>query len=110
MSIIWRPDTCECILEYNGSNEPANFIKAFAQCPFHAGDAQGQTAHGENVFKNVAVTKVVETVTKLKPEDVEWSYDAQRKLKLVIPGINATEKTAIETEMAKLGTVDVETK
>lgn len=37
--MIWKPDVCEypyCELEFNGSNEPANFIRALWKCQAHS--------------------------------------------------------------------------
>ena len=51
--MIWRPDTCECVLEYTGVPFDNNsFVRAHKTCPKHTSDPQ--QAHRDNQAINIA--------------------------------------------------------
>ena len=103
--MIWKPDTCECELEYNGQNSPANFVRAIKLCPFHK-EIEHPIVLGENQTKNKAMSelgKIPALTSKILDENgqmvdvldrtkVRWSYDANRELQIELPTLNAVDK------------------
>jgi hypothetical protein len=102
----WRPDTCSCVLEYNGSNEKANLAKVVNLCPSHA---NADEAHDDNILKNRAVGKVHEAVVakdpSVGPEEISWRFDRNRQLFLKVPSrttLNVAERVLVQTELTQL--------
>lgn len=112
--MIWKPDTCDCVLEYNGSNDPANFIGG-TLCAFHQNDADSSKVLGENVTKNKALGELAKEpklqkdafidgkLEKVLNESlVSWSFDANRELVIDTPTLTGAEKTKALSDLTKI--------
>lgn len=114
--MIWKPDTCTCVLEYNGTNSPANFVRAINRCADHAADVDSSMIVTENVSKNqvldklAAVQKLQRTVTdakgaqsiELDDTKIAWSFDKNRNLVIDAPDLTPLEKVAVLVELKKV--------
>lgn len=119
----WRPDTCECVIEYqwddtvdedNRTHAVSSIIQA---CEFHS-SAKNQAAHfaevvTENQKKNQVYGVIMEgsttatkdelnkdgSTTKVFKEGKEfaWSFDEERNLVVELKGFTAQEKTEAAT-------------
>lgn len=89
--MTWKPDTCECGLEYNGTNSPENFVKAIHLCAFHQNDADSSLVMSENITKNNTEGLIIQNFPALCDVDkkgnpilkegvFQWSFDANREL------------------------------
>lgn len=97
--MIWRPDTCKCSLECQ-STRPDNLEAYQGFCPHHEAvewlivnqcdihvnlglqkDTHYDTVLKENRLKNRAVN-LIEKETGVKAQDVEFSFDEGRSLKI----------------------------
>lgn len=87
MGMIWRPDTCECVIEYVSTNEDADFQQVNNHCSEHQG-LTGVEIHAavlaENRLKNVSVNEVAK-LTGASPEEIKYTFDPQRKLSIEAP-------------------------
>lgn len=112
--MIWKPDTCDCVLEYNGSNDPANFIGG-TLCAFHQADADSSKVLVENTTKNKALgelskepklqkdTFVDGKLEKVLDESlVSWSFDENRELVLGIPSLTLAENTKLLGDLSAI--------
>lgn len=115
--MIWRPDTCGCVLEYSDDgrgNVPENLVRVLRACPAHpvlsahAVMAENQTKNytlGQLALRAPALTRRV-TDASGQPGDVideskvAWRFDAQRQLVIDAPSLTAAEKAALETALA----------
>lgn len=124
----WSPDTCGCILEYEWNDtQPADtrvhsFKNAIHLCEYHLPFAimkekplLGQGAYdeviSENTRKNVVFADVQILFPSLMPENYNWSFDTQRKLKVGFLGISiisAQKKSLQDAFDAKFGKNKVE--
>lgn len=103
--MIWKPDTCECKLEYNGENIPANFVSG-EFCAFHKNETDSSYVCEENTRKNRVMSELSKdpklTKNVLLPDGtfekridddvVKWSFDANRELEIDIPNFTPLEK------------------
>jgi hypothetical protein len=100
--MIWKPDTCDCVLEYNGTNSPQNFTRANRLCAAHA---TADAAFADNLLKNHAINTVETLVPGVKADEVAWRFDAQRKVIVTLPArvtLLQASRVALETELAKV--------
>ena len=42
--MIWEPDTCNCRIEYNGTNSTENVMEVLRVCPKHMGLSHKEVA------------------------------------------------------------------
>lgn len=117
----WKPDTCECIIEYSWNDAENENIRTYTvhnisrSCFAHVNLADKiqhyEIVKNENTRKNIIfgeilknVSTVVEEITqedgtrikKLKPGlKYEWSFNADRKLIIDLVGFTLTEKNTI---------------
>lgn len=64
MTVRWRPDTCECVLEYDGiENDEHVNLKVITACKAHA------DIHSPNNYENIYRTRVLD----IDEEDIEGS-------------------------------------
>lgn len=120
---LWKPDTCDCEIEYEWDDEEKEDVRRHTvsriikACPAHSGakdaaqnfeivleeNQRKNILYGE-IIKNVTTaTKEITTpdgkaVTKLKEGYAfKWNFDAERKLVIDLVGFNAQEKSAVQT-------------
>lgn len=85
---VWSPDTCGCKMTYEWDSELSEDERVHTPvgaelCEFHS---QHDVTNGytvvveENQNKNKVLGEIVKAIPSLKPEDIEWSFDADRKL------------------------------
>ena len=86
----WSPDTCDCILEFSfdpslsadlRTHTATSVIKACLYHPQGTPTVHMDTVQTENILKNVAVI-AASGVLVVKPEEVVWLFDIDRKLVL----------------------------
>ena len=112
--MIWKPDTCKCVLEYNGSNDPANFTGG-TLCPFHQTDSDSSKVLEENTRKNKALGELAKEpklqkdafiegkIEKVLDESlVSWSFDENRELIIDVPTLTLAEKTKVLGDLSKI--------
>lgn len=121
---VHRPDSCECVLVYSWDNSvpveqrvhtpvasaPTNDGGTVEPipCEFHS-DMKDHVEHynavlAENQRKNKAITAVVETFADIKAEDVQYSFDDNRRLSISCPKLLDVQlKTAQDAIEAAIG-------
>lgn len=105
--MIWRPDTCGCVLEYSGRNDvPANFVRAIVACPAHPA-AQGETVLVENQIRQQMMEQIVRRAPQLATlggvvdeSKVSFSFDANRDLVISASSLTTAEKLALRAALA----------
>jgi hypothetical protein len=112
----WRPDTCECEIEYewddNGVDEnKVHTLKKFNKvCQAHSSNQSGYgSVLTENQNKNKGVTKIVELLN-LKEEDAQkvlWKIDKDTRevsynFSELVNKPTALQKAALQTELTKI--------
>src|SRR3972149_6923169 len=104
-STTWRPDTCECVLEYSWDDATSEASRAHSlarivsSCPAHsllAGANLYNAVVSENQQKNRTYDIAAALLTSLTPESWLWYYDSERVLQVVIPGLTALRKTQLQ--------------
>jgi hypothetical protein len=102
----WRPDTCECVLEYSWDDVTSeasrahSFVKVVSFCPAHsllAGVNLFDAVVGENLRKNRTFDMAVLQVAALTPEGWAWSYDSARVLQVAIPNLTGQKKNQLQS-------------
>lgn len=100
--MIWKPDTCDCELEYNGANSPENFVRSIKTCAKHAsvsGQAHAQAVLERNQTKNKADT-IIRNDFPIEPR---WSYDANDKLTFdLAKELNPAQKNVLQSKIDSL--------
>lgn len=110
----WSPDTCECVIEYQWDDTisqeervhtPSNIVKT---CPVHSALPDKEKKYTEvlkeNQTKNKAVGIILEGNPQIGTEDISFSYDPDRTLRLKVNGLDTTKKKSVETEIkSKVG-------
>lgn len=99
MTTRWKPDTCDCILEYDGINEDGSYVNPviIQTCPDHEklGLLAEQKFHRckeDNQFKNRSIAALEELGHN--PEEVGFAYDKDFILTLKLPSrISAAGRT-----------------
>jgi len=103
----WRPDTCDCIFEYEWDDTQSqdarthSFKKAVQLCEHHqtllATKAYDEVI-SENSRKNTVFTLAQEIKSDIALEDYTWSFDKIRKLKVGFLGkLKGAEKAQLKT-------------
>ena len=111
--MIWKPDTCACVLEYNGANTPANFVRAISRCADHSTDA---TTLDDNQLKNRAAQAAAAWVAAQKdpsvvPEDITWRFDAARTCFVKAPArvsLTGQERAALRSAVRQIPRADLD--
>lgn len=119
----WRPDTCECELEYDWDTESDlasrvhTIVKIINACSAHSVETDMIKHYDlvldENGRKNKVYEDILDNVSRLVGEitDVEgntikklkdgtefsWNFNQTRVLEVTLTGINDTERTALQT-------------
>lgn len=85
----WKPDTCNCIIIYewdsdHHENDRYHELHEIEKCQVHYSLKDEEAFHAvisENRRKNTAVNEYV-LLNNLKHEDVDFSFDEERNLKI----------------------------
>lgn len=102
----WRPDTCECVLEYSWDDATSeasrahSFAKVVSSCPAHnslTGANVYEAVVGENQRKNRTSAIAQVQLASLTPEGWLWYYDPSRVLQVVIPNLTAQQKNQLQS-------------
>lgn len=105
-STTWRPDTCECVLEYSWDDATSeasrahSFARIVSPCPAHsllAGANLYNAVVSENQKKNRTYDIAAALLTSLTPESWLWYYDTARVLQVVIPNLTAPQKNQLQS-------------
>ena len=100
----WRPDTCECVLEYSWDDATSeasrahSFVRVVSSCPAHsllAGASLYNAVVSENQKKNRTYDIATVLLVSLTPESWLWYYDTARVLQVVIPNLTASQKNQL---------------
>lgn len=91
MATRWSPDTCKCVLEYDGIAEDGTYINPVIVnlCQdHHALNLPSAQAHfdrtkDDNQFKNQSITALAELGHA--PEEIDFAYDKEFNLTLKLP-------------------------
>jgi len=94
------PDTCECeiyeIVE-NGVIRAEKHPTQTKKCECHEDDDDQHTeVYKENIEKSKAINAVMEAETKLKAEDIRFSFDEDRNLTLIINNTEVQDITILQ--------------
>ena len=68
MTTTWQPDTCVCILEYEGTDIPANFIKYLQRCDLHK-SLTGTTLETAVRSQNTSINAITDLMAKQEDKD-----------------------------------------
>lgn len=112
----WRPDTCECILEYEwDSNEPSEtrahtLVDTPYLCDAHKSSTDKlSVVLEENQRKNKVIKEMLKisdlsTIDSdgnkvLKKGRMSYYFDEYRKLCVTISGLKSSDKTSLESSI-----------
>lgn len=120
----WRPDTCECIIEYEWDDtspleERIHTHKSIIKCEHHATIDDNIEAHekvkNENSSKNKVLGHILENFPEVVEEvtdkdgvitkelkggiKYEWSFDENRELVAGLTGVTAKINTDIKASL-----------
>lgn len=111
----WKPDTCECVLEYSkGGNDPDFFTGFLKKCSIHNSINTPQELHdavlSENQTKNIALGIIFSNCEELMMLDengkkvrddskVSFCFDKDRKLILTANGIELGNKIKSQSDL-----------
>jgi hypothetical protein len=102
----WRPDTCECVLEYSWdditseASRAHSFVRVVSSCPAHsslAGAGLYSAVVDENRRKNRTYDIAEAQTPSLTPESWLWYYDPARVLQVVIPNLTTLQKNQLQS-------------
>ena len=102
----WRPDTCECVLEYSWDDAASeasrvhSFVRVVSFCPAHsllAGVNLYDAVVSENQRKNRTYAIAEALLVSLTPESRLWYYDSARVLQVVIPNLTTLQKNQLQS-------------
>ncbi len=102
----WRPDTCECVLEYSWDNATSeasrahSFVRVVSFCPAHsllAGVSLYNAVVSENQRKNRTYAIAEALLVSLTPESWLRYYDSARVLQVVIPNLTTLQKNQLQS-------------
>ncbi|MBU2009273.1 MAG: hypothetical protein KJ624_05510 [Chloroflexi bacterium] len=102
----WRPDTCECVLEYSWDDATSeasrvhSLAKVVKLCPAHrllGGVGLYDEVVSENRRKNRTYDTAKAQLGALDPEGWLWYYDTARVLQVVIPNLTASQKNQLQS-------------
>jgi hypothetical protein len=97
----WSPDTCECVFEYEWDDSQGEgdrthiFKRAVKLCEHHEALAIEEAyteVFSENTRKNMVFAEAQGMFPSLTTSDYNWSFDAQRKLKVGFLNIQMDEE------------------
>ena len=120
---LWRPDTCECEIEYSWDDAQSEDIRTHTisnvlkACTAHAGETDKIVHYNkvldENKRKNIVLGQILEntptavetviqddgsSIKKLKAgKEYKWFFDAQRNLVIDLVGFTLLEKNSVKT-------------
>lgn len=105
MATTWRPDTCECVLQYDGIDEQGEYINPvlIKHCEKHKalgdlGLAAFHRCKDDNQFKNQSIAALEELGHS--PEEIGFEYDNDFKLTLKLPSrVAAAGKIAAQNHI-----------
>lgn len=102
----WRPDTCECVLEYSWDDATSeasrahSLVKVVSFCPAHillAGVGLYNAVVSENQQKNRTYDIAAALLVSITPESWLWYYDSARVLQVVIPNLTTLRKNQLQS-------------
>ena len=102
----WKPDTCECALEYSWddtvpeASRVHSLAKVVKSCPAHsllAGVGLYDEVVSENRRKNRTYDIAQTLLVSLIPEGWLWYYDPARVLQVVIPKLTGAQKNQLQS-------------
>lgn len=108
----WRPDTCECVIEYqwNDQDDPiVHTVSNVINCAYHSGTISEIFAAVtlENQEKNIALNYIAQELpafaivdgSNVSPnlELISFTYDQSRVLLITAVGMSAQEKSDMKT-------------
>ena len=127
---IWRPDTCDCIVEYTWDNETTEdnrvhtFKNVVRRCSAHDSVSHGKPVYDKVLSENDHKNKTLHEVSRQHKalhietkdangnvvghipdlENIGWSFDANRRLKIHIKTnkLSLVEKNKIKADVAKV--------
>lgn len=89
MTTRWKPDTCGCVIEFDGHNpDGTQNVISFQRCKDHESDVDApKKVLDENQSKNKAIGKLVEDHPEMKGRESEvlCTFDAKRDVVLSLP-------------------------
>lgn len=92
----WSPDTCDCVLEYEWDDAQdentrqhkfKGIVKRCSSHSFVSGKDVYNEVLSENTRKNVVFAEAQKVLPELAPENYNWSFDKDRKLKVGFLGV-----------------------
>ena len=101
----WRPDTCECVLEYSWDDATSEasrahtLTKVVKSCPAHsllAGVGLYDAVVSENQRKNRTYAIAETQLGSLTPESWLWYYNSARVLQVVFPNLTTLQKDQLQ--------------
>ena len=97
MTTRWKPDTCKCVLEYDGIDENGDYINPVlvAQCDEHkalghSGVHAFHRSKEDNQLKNVSIAALEELGHN--PTEIDFAYDKDFNLSLKLPSRESTAR------------------
>lgn len=96
--MLWSPDTCVCIVDYDVSNE--TIISVIRHCPEHTflrDDVLLIALLDESRRKNGVFAQALAIVPGLIEEDYIWSYTINRILQVQMVGFNVSRRNQLQT-------------
>lgn len=105
----WSPDTCGCIidLEWDDAQDENARIHSLAaipaRCPAHSALAPPvvfNTVMEENRRKNQVLAIAQGVLPDITPGGYEWSFDAQRRLRVRFSGVTLTPAQRAQIQAA----------
>lgn len=103
--MIWKPDTCGCVIQETNEHVVVKIIKACQEHPYTTDKEHYQTVLADNQNKNIIVSKLVDILALKDAEDVVWNYvkgaKAARVLEVSVPSKTLAEvSSALTSELA----------
>ena len=98
----WSPDTCDkCVIVYEWddtvsqelrTHTPVSVVNEHQDFKSDTMKVKYDKILEENQRKNIAVGEIIKNNPAINGEAIGFSYDAQHKLHLTVPGLTAQEK------------------
>jgi len=112
-STTLKLDTCNCRVVHvsdksDSTIAPVNHPLHTKKCIFHTSDSDHVFALTENKNKNKLVAESMAQFPNLKHEDITWSFDGSRKIKLSIPSLTVGEKASLRGRLNAIANVTLE--
>src|SRR5438128_1805862 len=113
----WRPDTCDCVIEYSWDSESNEDERVHTYHDSHTTCDDHRTHHKkakhfevvqeENQRKNKAHGEWKKLHPEVNDDDFKFSFDGQRKLHVSYKGLTAKTKKDLEAKLALLGDISI---